>query len=47
MVIKALRQGYRVGEIPSHEYRRNFGVSHIKLWKVAHAYIWSLVRNLI
>lgn len=47
MVIKSLKQGFRVTEIPSHEYERQAGESQIKVWKVAHKFVWNLVKNLL
>jgi glycosyltransferase involved in cell wall biosynthesis len=46
MAIKALRLGYRVMDIPSHEFARTEGASKINVLKVAHLYIWELVRDL-
>jgi glycosyltransferase involved in cell wall biosynthesis len=46
MAIKALRLGYRVMEIPSHEFARTEGVSKINVLKVSYLYIWQLVRDL-
>ena len=46
MIMKALKKGYRVSEIPSHEYRRKYGESGIVVWKVAHRYVWCLIKNL-
>ena len=47
MVIETLRRGYVLIEIPTHEYRRNFGRSSIKLWKVGFRYVYSLIKNII
>lgn len=47
MIMKCLRQGFRVIEVPTHEYRRLEGDSQIVVWKVAHRYLWCLIRNLI
>ena len=33
MVMKMLLAGYRVMNIPTHEYRRKHGESHIKIWR--------------
>lgn len=33
MVMKMLRAGYRVTNIPTHEYRRRYGESHIRIWR--------------
>ncbi len=46
MLIKCLKLGYRVTEVPSHEYRRRYGSSRIVVWKVWHIYVWSLLRYL-
>jgi len=46
MLMKALKQGYRVTEIASHEYARRWGVSKIVVWKLWLAYVWSFLRNL-
>jgi glycosyltransferase involved in cell wall biosynthesis len=47
MLMKALKQGYRVGEIASHEYERRWGTSKVVVWKLWFAYVWSFLRNLI
>jgi len=47
MAIKCLKQGYRVIERPSHEYRRKGGVSKINIWQVGHRHVLHLVRELI
>jgi glycosyltransferase involved in cell wall biosynthesis len=47
MLMKALKQGYRVTEIPSHEYERRWGSSKVVVWKLWWAYIWSFVRNIV
>jgi dolichol-phosphate mannosyltransferase len=47
MLMKALKQGYRVGEIPSHEYERRWGKSKVVVWKLWFAYLWSFFRNII
>jgi dolichol-phosphate mannosyltransferase len=46
MVIKTLRKGYRMSEVPSHEYPRRYGQSSIRLNRVWHRYLWSLVKHL-
>ena len=46
MTIKFLKKGYRVSEIPSHEYARLHGKSVIKLRKVWFRYIWSVIKNI-
>lgn len=46
MIIKTLKKGYRIAEVPSHEYVRKAGVSKIRLHKVAFRYVFSLVKYL-
>lgn len=46
MTMKCLKKGYRVAEVPTHEYARRYGQSVIKLRKVWLRYIYSFVRNL-
>jgi dolichol-phosphate mannosyltransferase len=46
MIIKTLRQGFRLTEVPSHEHRRAFGRSHVRVWRSAPRYGYSLVKYL-
>ncbi|HTK30189.1 MAG TPA: glycosyltransferase family 2 protein [Vicinamibacterales bacterium] len=46
MLMKALRLGCRVEEVPSHEFERQWGVSKVRVWRLWWAYLWSLFRNL-
>lgn len=46
MTMKCLKKGYKVDEIPAHEYARKHGQSSIRLGKVWFRYIWSAVKNL-
>ena len=46
MVIKTLAGGFRLIEVPSHEWPRRFGESHIRLWRVAPRYAYCLCWNL-
>ena len=48
MTIKTLKKGYRVAEIPSHEFARRHGHSAISLRKprIWFRYVWSVVKNL-
>ena len=48
MTIKALKRGYRVAEIPSHEFSRKHGDSAISLRRphVWFRYVWSVVKNI-
>ena len=46
MIIKTLRCGFRMAEVPSHEHPRAHGSSHIRVWRSAPRYGWSLVKYL-
>jgi len=46
MTMKCLKKGYRVDEVPAHEYERKFGVSTIKLKKVWFRYVYSFIKNI-
>ncbi len=47
MVMKCLKAGFTVREVPTHEYRRQGGRSDLAVWKVLHRFAWNLVKNLI
>lgn len=47
MIMRTLKQGFRMSEVPAHEYRRKMGKSSIRLRKVFLKYGWSLVRGMI
>jgi dolichol-phosphate mannosyltransferase len=46
MMMKALKRGYVVAEVPAHEYSRKHGKSSIKLHRVWFRYIYSFIKNL-
>jgi glycosyltransferase involved in cell wall biosynthesis len=46
MLMRALKLGYRVTEIASHEYERRWGTSKVVVWKLWWAYVWSFWRNI-
>lgn len=46
MAMRCLAAGYRVIERPAHESVRKAGVSKINVMRVAHVYIWSLLRGI-
>jgi glycosyltransferase involved in cell wall biosynthesis len=46
MIIKTLKKGYKMAEVPAHEYRRKYGESHIEVGKVFFRYIYSFVKYL-
>jgi glycosyltransferase involved in cell wall biosynthesis len=47
MIMKMLRYGYRVTNVPTHEYKRQFGKSHIHIWKEWPKFVWCVLINLI
>lgn len=47
MGIKTLHAGYRVSEIPSHEYERSHGDSCIELRKVWFRYVYTWLKYLL
>jgi dolichol-phosphate hexosyltransferase len=46
MAMKCLHYGYRITEVPTHEYKRKGGVSKINVMRVAHRYVWSLISGI-
>lgn len=46
IVIRALKLGYKVGNIATHEYARKHGQSHINIWKEWPHFIWCMLKNL-
>lgn len=46
ILIKSLKKGYRVVEVPAHEYARRFGKSRIDLKKVWLRHVYSLIKYL-
>ncbi|MBT3367822.1 MAG: glycosyltransferase family 2 protein [Nitrospina sp.] len=46
MIIKTLKKGYRIAEVPTHEQKRKAGYSKISVKKVAFRYVWSMVKYL-
>ena len=47
MAMKMLRHGYRVINVPTHEYARTHGTSHIKIWKEWPTFVWCVLVNLL
>jgi len=41
MIIKTLRLGHRLTEVPTHEFRREHGASSFDVRRVAVRYVWS------
>ena len=46
MIMRSLGLGYRVVEVPSHEYERKAGVSRIKVRRAALTYVICMCRDL-
>lgn len=46
MIMKCLKKGFRITEVPSMELKRKFGKSNINLWKMWHVYAWRVFINL-
>ncbi len=46
MTIKTLKKGFRIAEVPTHEYARLYGESNISLMKVSFRYIYSWLKYL-
>lgn len=46
MLMRALKRGYRVHEVASHEFERRWGVSKVSVSKLWWSYIWSFWRNI-
>ena len=44
MIIKTLKLGCRMSEVPAHEYARKNGDSTINVRKVAHRYVYSWLK---
>lgn len=47
MVMKMLRHGYRVINVPTHEYARRYGQSSINIWWEWPNFVWCVVKNLV
>lgn len=46
VVMKMLRHGYRVANVPSHEFAREHGTSHINIWREWPRFVFCVARNL-
>jgi dolichol-phosphate hexosyltransferase len=47
LAIQALRHGYRVINVATHEFAREFGGSTIRIWSEWPIFVWCLFTNLI
>jgi dolichol-phosphate mannosyltransferase len=45
MAMLCLNHGYRIAEVPSHEYRRKGGASKINVPRMAHKYVLSMLKG--
>jgi glycosyltransferase involved in cell wall biosynthesis len=46
MIIKTLKKNYIMAEVPTHEYKRKYGESSIKIKKVFFRYVYSFIKYL-
>ena len=47
MIVKTLRRGLRMAEVPTHEYPRRSGSSHISVWRDGPRYVLSLLELML
>lgn len=47
MCIEAIRSGFRVLEVPTHEFRREHGQSNINAFRLGPRYVWVCSRELM
>ncbi|MCY3801912.1 MAG: glycosyltransferase family 2 protein [Chloroflexi bacterium] len=47
MVMKVLKKGYKIAEVPSHEFERGAGRSKISIRRTWHRYVYQWLRDLI
>lgn len=45
MVIKCAQQKYRITEVPSHEYSRQYGSSTLNLLGTWHQFVWCILKH--
>lgn len=46
MFIKSIKNGFKVTEVPTHEYRRKWGASRLSIFKSGWRFLWCL-RHLV
>lgn len=46
MTIKCIKMGYRISEIPSYEFRRQYGKSHVNLIRMLPKHILCFIKNI-
>ena len=47
MVMKMLAAGFRVANVPTHEYRRRYGTSHIPIWRQWPRFVLSVLLHVL
>lgn len=47
MIVATLRAGKTLAEVPTHEYARKAGSSHISVWRDGPSYVLSLARLML
>ena len=47
MVVETLRRGYRLVEVPTHEFKRHAGKSSISVGRVGFRYVFCLIKNVL
>ena len=47
MVMKMLLANYRVVNVPTHEYQRRFGESHIKIWRQWPRFVGNVAAHVV
>jgi dolichol-phosphate mannosyltransferase len=47
MIVKTIKGGYRIAEVPTHEYRRKHGASTFHAARVAPRYVYTWLKLLI
>lgn len=47
MVMKFLRHGHAVVNAGTHEYKRRFGESHIRIWREWPKFVWCVIENTV
>jgi dolichol-phosphate mannosyltransferase len=47
MIVRTLRRGLKVAEVPTHEYPRRSGTSHISVWRDGPRYVLSLLELML
>jgi len=46
MVIKCIKMGFRIREVPSYELKRQYGNSRVSCTRMLPIYMWCLIKNI-